>query len=545
MKIKHMKWLALSSAMGGVIAIVACSGGSSNPQSLCDSMNNVAIGAAQFSYPTTGANITSTTYVTSTTTGNTNGNYCKILGSIHPIDKTAPDINFQLNVPNTWNGKVVQSGGGGYDGNIPNTLGATTLGLTTIPTPLAAGYMTLADDSGHQAADSNDASFAMNDEAMVNFGYMHIKKAHDVAVAIAQIMNGKAPKRFYYQGGSTGGREALTAAMRWPESYDGVLVNYPTANFLGIRLWGVALGRAIYDNNSAGWIPPALVDKIASNAIAKCDALDGVVDGLVSNMAACRAQSDAMIASMMCQNGETGNPTNCITPVQLAKTLNVYHNGFTIPYSFANNVNGYDGYNSNEGITMGIGTSPNYVGVDLVNAHHVFRADQFFKYFVAKDPNFNILNLDIQNPGVWQNKIVSLSDILGATTPDWSTFANKGGKVLWLQGNDDPSVSPYSNIKVFNTIVAKMGASSVANFMKLYLVPGLAHGGGNFSPVWDNLNALDTWVENGTPPAAPVVFDGTSTATKGRSRPLCEYPTWPKYNGAGDINLAASYSCSK
>ena len=545
MKIKHMKWLALSSAMGGVIAIVACSGGSSNPQSLCDSMNNVAIGAAQFSYPTTGANITSTTYVTSTTTGNTNGNYCKILGSIHPIDKTAPDINFQLNVPNTWNGKVVQSGGGGYDGNIPNTLGATTLGLTTIPTPLAAGYMTLADDSGHQAADSNDASFAMNDEAMVNFGYMHIKKAHDVAVAIAQIMNGKAPKRFYYQGGSTGGREALTAAMRWPESYDGVLVNYPTANFLGIRLWGVALGRAIYDNNSAGWIPPALVDKIASNAIAKCDALDGVVDGLVSNMAACRAQSDAMIASMMCQNGETGNPTNCITPVQLAKTLNVYHNGFTIPYSFANNVNGYDGYNSNEGITMGIGTSPNYVGVDLVNAHHVFRADQFFKYFVAKDPNFNILNFDIQNPGVWQNKIVSLSDILGATTPDWSTFANKGGKVLWLQGNDDPSVSPYSNIKVFNTIVAKMGASSVANFMKLYLVPGLAHGGGNFSPVWDNLNALDTWVENGTPPAAPVVYDGTSTATKGRSRPLCEYPTWPKYNGAGDINLAASYSCSK
>ena len=529
MKIKHMKWLALSSAMGGVIAIVACSGGSSNPQSLCDSMNNVAIGAAQFSYPTTGANITSTTYVTSTTTGNTNGNY----------------INFQLNVPNTWNGKVVQSGGGGYDGNIPNTLGATTLGLTTIPTPLAAGYMTLADDSGHQAADSNDASFAMNDEAMVNFGYMHIKKAHDVAVAIAQIMNGKAPKRFYYQGGSTGGRDALTAAMRWPESYDGVLVNYPTANFLGIRLWGVALGRAIYDNNSAGWIPPALVDKIASNAIAKCDALDGVVDGLVSNMAACRAQSDAMIASMMCQNGETGNPTNCITPVQLAKTLNVYHNGFTIPYSFANNVNGYDGYNSNEGITMGIGTSPNYVGVDLVNAHHVFRADQFFKYFVAKDPNFNILNFDIQNPGVWQNKIVSLSDILGATTPDWSTFANKGGKVLWLQGNDDPSVSPYSNIKVFNTIVAKMGASSVANFMKLYLVPGLAHGGGNFSPVWDNLNALDTWVENGTPPAAPVVFDGTSTATKGRSRPLCEYPTWPKYNGAGDINLAASYSCSK
>ena len=140
-------------------------------------MLGVSIDASKFSLPTKGADITSATYISETATGNTNSNYCLVLGSIHPVDKTAPDIKFQLNIPNNWNEKVLQSGGGGYNGNIPKTTGYTTLGLTNIPTPLASGYMTLADDSGHQAADSNDASFAMNDEALVNFGYMHIKKA--------------------------------------------------------------------------------------------------------------------------------------------------------------------------------------------------------------------------------------------------------------------------------------------------------------------------------------------------------------------------------
>jgi hypothetical protein len=80
--------------------------------------------------------------------------------------------------------------------------------------------------------------------------------------------------------------------------------------------------------------------------------------------------------------------------------------------------------------------------------------------------------------------------------------------------------------------------------MRFYLIPGLAHGGGKFSPTWDNLTALDNWVENGVPPAAPVVVDATKTATKGRTRPLCEYPTWPKYKGSGDINSASSFSCA-
>jgi len=147
-----------------------------------------------------------------------------------------PGHQLPRNLPTHWNGKALQPGGGGYDGTIPNTTGKTTLGSGTAP--LTLGYMTFADDSGHKAADSNDASFAVNDEALANFGYMHIKKARDVAFEIARARYGKWPKRLYFSGGSTGGREGLTAAQRWPDDYDGILSNYPTANFLGLRLWG-------------------------------------------------------------------------------------------------------------------------------------------------------------------------------------------------------------------------------------------------------------------------------------------------------------------
>jgi hypothetical protein len=135
---------------------------------------------------------------------------------------------------------------------------------------------------------------------------------------------------------------------------------------------------------------------------------------------------------------------------------------------------------------------------------------------------------------------------LGATDRDFSAFNARGGKILWVQGLDDPSVSPHANAEIYQSIVARMGQATVDNFLRFYLVPGLAHGGGNFSPPWDNLATLDNWVDRGTAlHTVPVAFDNTKSPTHDRSRPMCVYPTWPKYNGSGDINLAANFSCAK
>jgi hypothetical protein len=512
-------------------------------QAACQALATVQMPSSQFSLPTNGAVVTSATFVQATDAGNANSEYCKVTGSIKPVDTSAPDIKFQVNLPSAWNLKALAFGGGGYDGRIPNTLAYPDLGSRSIKTPLALGYITYADDSGHQTTDTNDASFAVNDEALNNFAYMHVKKARDAMAALSQARYGIAPKRVYWNGGSTGGREGLTGALRFPEAFDGIISNYPTANFMGLRLWGAVLAHAVYDNNSAGWITPTMVNKIASDTLGACDTLDGAADALVSNMAACRAISPAYRAAITCQNGETGYPANCLTQAQLG-TIAVYHEGYSLPYSLANNISDYTGYNALEGITMELGSQAAYTNpvIDGLNAHHVARADQFVKYFVTRDPNFNLLNFDAIHPGVWQDRIVLLSNTIDATNPDLSAFRAKGGKILLMQGLDDPSVSPYANERVYLNIRARMGQAATDSFMRFYFVPGLAHGNGKYLINWDNLNILDSWVENGVaPPAVPISVDGNTGAS--RSRPVCVYPTWPKYVGPGSINDAANYVC--
>jgi hypothetical protein len=512
----------------------------------CERLAGLKIDAGAISLPTSGAEVTDATFVDAARADNSNGEFCQVRGAIDPVDRNAPKILWQVNLPTHWNRKALQMGGGGYNGSIPDTLTKPTLGLDTVPTPLAQGYMTFASDSGHQAPNADDASFGMNDEAMLNYGYMHIKKTLDVARHLTQSRYGSTPRRVYFSGGSTGGREGLTAAMRWPETYDGILTNYPTASFVGLRLWGAALARAVYDDNSAGWIPPGLVNRIAADAVAACDALDGAADGLVSNPEACRGRADAFIEGLRCKNGETGHPEHCLTTAQIERTINVYHEGYSLPYKLADGIDDYQGYNSLEGITMQLGSQPAYrePPVSGPNAHHSSRAHEFMQSFVARRDDFSLLGFDIRNPGPLKDRIVHLSEQIGATKSDWESFRARGGKIIWVQGNDDPSVSPYVNANLYKSVVARMGEEMVDGFMRFYLIPGLAHGGGKFSPTWDNLTALDNWVENGVPPAAPIVVDATKTATKGRTRPLCEYPTWPKYKGSGDINSASSFSCA-
>jgi len=511
----------------------------------CQSMAGVAIDESAIGLPTSGARVTSATFVKATDTGNASGEYCQVDGEIKSVDPNAQNIKFRVNLPSDWNDKALHFGGGGYDGVLPNTTGLASLGLYTAPTPLASGYVTLGSDSGHQNPNTNDASFGLNDEQLINFAHMAIKKVRDVGFKLTKYRYGHEPRRIYFTGGSSGGRAAAMAALKYPESFDGVIMNYPVSNFTEVRSWGASLRAAIYDENSAGWIPPTLVNKIAADTRAACDGLDGALDGLVSNMAACRAKSADYLASITCKNGETGNPETCLTPIQIERTIKVYHEGYTVPYSFANNVNKYEGYNVIEGNAMAIGSQPQYLDppVSGPNAHHVARADGFFRYIIARDPNFSMTNYDVQNPGPHLSRLLAISEMMDATNPDWTPFFKKGGKVLLVHGLDDVSLSPYQTVAQYNAMVAKMGKVTVDKSVRFYLVPGLGHGVGDFLLSWDNLNILDNWVENGVaPPATPIAYD-SNKATKGRSRPMCAYPTWPKYNGSGSLDAASNFTC--
>ncbi|PWS38953.1 tannase/feruloyl esterase family alpha/beta hydrolase [Falsiroseomonas bella] len=506
----------------------------------CAGLAGLRIAAADITLPTGGAEVTEAAAV-----ADANGAYCRVMGAIRPVDPAAPAILFQANLPAQWNGKALQFGGGGYNGRIPATTGLERHGLAGTPTPLARGFLTFAGDSGHQSASADDASFALNAEALRNFGYQHIRKTLDAVRQVAIAHYGRAPRRVYFNGGSTGGREGLTAAIRWPEAYDGVITWYPTASFMGLRLWGAMLARAVYEDGSAGWIPPAMVSRIARESLARCDALDGVADGLVSNPDACRRGSAAALEALRCRGGETGNPEACLTGAQIERTMRVYHEGYRLPFAFANGATDYLGYNSLEGIAMQLGSQRELLAPPRSgpNAHHVDRAYQFFRYFVNDGRDFDIRTLDVMAPGPLRERIREISALFDATATDFSAFAARGGRIIWLQGHDDPSVSPLENRRNYAAVVARMGQAATDRFMRYYELAGLAHGGGRFSPTWESLAALDAWVEQGTPPDGAAVTDGTRGETRGRTRPLCAYPTWPRYRG-GDPNNAASFACA-
>ena len=151
----------------------------------CAALAGVQIPASALSLPTQGASVTAATAVSQDATGSP-VSFCKVTGLIKPMDAAAPSIGFEVDLPAQWNGKALQYGGGGYNGTIPRIASWPTHGRRSGATPLGEGYITLGSDSGHQAKDANDASFGLNDEALANFGALHIRKTHDVAVALAQ-----------------------------------------------------------------------------------------------------------------------------------------------------------------------------------------------------------------------------------------------------------------------------------------------------------------------------------------------------------------------
>jgi feruloyl esterase len=508
-------------------------------------MAGKTVAASAIGLETGGASVTSATVVKATDTGNTNGEYCKLLGKIAPASTAAadtPDINFELNLPTGWNGKAVQMGGGGYNGTV--VTGTTAVSFAPGSVPLAQGYATYGSDSGH-TGNSATADFALNEAAINNFGFEHLKKTHDTAFALIKLFYSKSPDKSYFAGGSTGGREGLTVVQRFAQDYDGVIANAPAVNFTGVRLQGVKIGQAAY-GTPGGYINSTKQKLILKTVLDNCDADDGAPDGLVSDVSTCRTKQAAIVAALRCPSGaDTGN--NCLSDAQL-NTVMAISNDLVFSYPLAYGMDRHQGYNILQGAdfsaSLGLGSSATLLTPPTVadNGYLYTQGDGYLKYFVAKDPSFNSLTFDLNNPGQYQQRLVDLSATVGALNPDTSAYQARGGKLIVLHGLADEVISPNATIAYYNAQVAKDGQVKVDAWFRFYTVPGLGHGSGAFVPSWDAMGALDKWVTQG---AAPDVLVGTDTnaATKDRSRPLCRYPLFPRYSGYGDINAAASYTC--
>ncbi|MBX3588438.1 MAG: tannase/feruloyl esterase family alpha/beta hydrolase [Ramlibacter sp.] len=559
---------ALASAAILGLGLAACGGGGGGGDAAapiaartCAELNGMTIPATSIGLPTTGATVASSTVVTATGTGATAvGEYCKVLADIKPVDPTAPNIKFQINLPATWNNKAMMYGGGGFDGSIPAVGGNVGIGPSDKPTPLQRGYAVFGSDSGHQAGTlgSQDHKFGLNDEAERNFGGDAIKKTRDAAMAIINARYGTLPTRSYFQGGSTGGREALAAIQRWPNDWNGAIALYPAWNDMGAILFGHKVNRALA---APGAYPNQAKRRVIYDAaMAACDGLDGVVDGLISNQTACNATFNPAV--VRCAGGaDTGD--TCLSDAQIT-ALNVMNGdaltgGATFNFPLASGLQSYPGYNV-WGADLGMASaSPlqptiNFLALGTVQPSWPTPAgtpyitpflDQFLNYAVMRNPttSSNPLLVDPENPGPWAGRLSALSTQLDTST-DISAFVARGGKLLLAHGKQDVLVSTRATEFYYQKLQSQFGPAQVDNFARYYEIPGLGHAVSTaFQPGWDSVTALENWVENGTAPANQVITDGAGVP--GRTRPLCDYPTFPKYKGGGlNVNLASSFTCA-
>ncbi|WP_439659194.1 tannase/feruloyl esterase family alpha/beta hydrolase [Lentzea sp. HUAS TT2] len=509
----------------------------------CADLNQVRIPASVISLPTTGGRVTAAAVTSSVVSGQT-VEYCQVDADLYPVDRSAPAIKMRVALPHGWNGKALMFGGGGYNGTIPALTGNVPFAAADAPAPLARRYATFASDSGHQqgagSVPSLDGSFGVNDEAVRNFAAGDaLKKTHDASLFLIRRAFGKNPARTFFAGGSTGGREALVVAQRWPRAFDGVISGFPAWNNLAEGLY---LGHLTQVLSRPGAFPgPAKQTLLYDSVIAACDGQDGVLDRVVSNQ---RCQFDPRV--LRCPDGADTGPT-CLSDPQIG-AVTAMSTAFRWPYRVASGETQYPGFPFLSGADMrtpflGFGTTAPANPMPVTSGYGMQYWDQWVKYFLTRDPGFNSLDLDPSRPGKWLGRISELSEIQDRNNVDLRPFARSGGKLLLLHGSADELVSHRSTNDYYERVRDLLGPKTTDEFLRYYLVQGANHanfGTPAFVAGWDSLTALEHWVASGQSPRHPVVTD----MAHNRTRPLCEYPAWPRYR-AGDPNSASSFTCAR
>jgi len=496
----------------------------------CSQLAGRRIPAVRIGLRTSGAEVTAATPVEEPR----GGRFCRVSGLIHPVDRSAPDIEFRVNLPERWNGKALHIGGGGYNGAVVNGELARFPNPAT-PTPLALGYVTFGSDSGHKADPGGDAArFALNAEALANFGGDQLKKTHDVAVALIVARYGRGPRRTYFQGNSQGGHEGFNVIQRWPQDYDGVIAIHPVYDFTALQTAGTLLGQAMY-RTPGGWIPPEKAQVLDAAVYRTCDELDGLKDGVIANVRGCRGAF--RVGSLRCPEGRDAGPA-CLSDAQI-RTLEAFDRETPLGVALQGGIDRFARWPVFEGAAMrrfnfGRGPSPSQ-GPAFV----YMMGDQMVRYMAMRNPTYDSLGF---RPTEHAAALRRVSDLVDASLDDISAFERRGGKLLLMHGTVDMAVTPYNTVAYYERLLRRFGEPRLRRFVRFYLAAGFGHGDGPFQVGWDSLGTLDAWVDEGRAPGPQVVVD-TARETAGRAMPLCEYPAWPRYDGRGAPRAAASFAC--
>lgn len=528
----------------------------------CTALAGLVVPAARIGLPTSGARVLSAVVVPATPAQQQGARYvhalpshCKVTGEITPVDPQAGPIRFQLNTPLQWNQKAVQVGGGGLNGNIPANLAVVGASGSPIsgafppnaPYPLAQGYAMYGSDSGHQDP-GNNATWALNQEAWVNFGHASLKKTHDAVWFVMATLYGTAPQVSYFMGNSQGGREALEVAQRYPQDYDGVVAVAPLIGYTAHVVHKTLLATV---QTGDGWIPPSKLPAVGAEVNRQCDALDGISDGVISHYRACQALFDPervpnAYQRIRCEGGRDTGP-GCVSDAQI-KTLHQMHAPTKYGYPLV------DGLSTLPGYGMGRESLSGFLNInpqpEAGKAPALGQPGATVRFGILKDPNADLLAFDVRR---YQAQIQAASAIIDSTNTDLGPFFAKGGRLIIKSSPSDYASHPRILMDYHQAVEKRFGAEKVDRHVRYYTMPNTSHGGDGVStttglPIPQHVNLVQMafdWVERAvTPPDAPVAsamsplppFDVTAT------KPLCRYPLYPHFLG-GDPRDATRYQC--
>jgi feruloyl esterase len=475
--------------------------------------------------------------------GGASGEVCVVRGQI--ISSPTSTINFRLDMPepSNWNIKLLMVGGGGFDGFVPTEL-PWEQGLWFAKVLGADGsnigrYAAVSSDSGHQGhskAPGTDLSgVAGNPTALRNHAYEANHVVLLAAVDLVQQYYGKPPTHRYIIGGSNGGRAGLVAIQRYPADYDGVIALEPAISQAGLGANVVPVMLQHIFASPDNWLNAKQIALYAQGELDACDALDGLKDGVIGNVKRCHYDGGALL----CKQGGPGSDT-CLTAGQLDSIRRITSDK-KIPVTLADGWIGYAGYGrggeSSDWLDLVFGTS--FAGR---TATMYLLMDNIVKWGVTNDPNANVMTLD---PTEWAPQFRALSEELDATDPDLTSFYNHGGKLIVWHGVSDTCVSYMQTARYLDAVTAKLGDRSTGEFMRFYISPGVGHemrgAGASTEPL---LSALELWVEKSRAPQTLTATLSPDSVKPGATRPLCQYPLYPRYKGKGDPTVAANFVCA-
>jgi hypothetical protein len=533
--------------------------------------------------------------------------HCAVIGIINKrVSTQDPDhftygIGFQVNLPDIWFGRFEMEGGSGTDGSLNDPMGSAGLELTL-------GWAVAADDGGHEDspnaalggyADDDDnaggqSHFAVDNQARLDYGYNGIEQTTAIAKQLIAAYYGQGPQFSYFWGCSNGGRDGIVAAHRIPDDFDGIVSGNPGFDLPRASIaehWNEQALAPLSTHNDANGVPyvgdtlqPQDLEVASAAILQACDALDGLVDGIIDDYPDCTtALVNDAFANFTCSSSSGEHSGTCLTTGQIA-ALNTIMQG-------PENSQGsplYSGWfwdagiwdpteaqgfhfwdvakgttvstlNTAHNLTLGAGSGA-VVYTTPPQALPVRGADSLEAFVFNYDFETTASSIFETSPGYTQSAMEFMTGSNSGASPDLQSYKSHGGKLIIYSSINDGIFSGVDIVDYYNRINLFFGDAT--DFARLFLVPNMAHCKGG--PATDTFKktmftAITEWAESGIAPSRIVAAnkDKSSPFPSGGlfdphvaenfpysgTRPLCPYPQQTRYSGSGSKKNAANFFC--